>query len=142
MKGMLNFHRLLLVTGLFIVLLAQGCGDLHHSATDIEVKAANDFVTEHEDAVILDVRTRSEFEESHISGAVNVPVQDDSFEDMVAKMDPNKKYIVHCSANHYVGRTNSALKSMQNLGFTNLYSLKGGYDAWKDAGLPLTENLE
>jgi hypothetical protein len=34
-----------------------------------------------------------------------------------------------------VGRTNRALKSMQNLGFKHLYSLKGGYDAWKDAEL-------
>ncbi len=51
-----------------------------------------------EDAVILDVRTRSEFEESHITGAINVPVQDESFEDMVARLDPNKKYIVHCTA--------------------------------------------
>jgi len=48
---------------------------------------------ENEDAVILDVRTRSEFEESHITGSVNVPVQDESFEDMVAKLDRNKKYI-------------------------------------------------
>ena len=142
MKEKLNFRRLLLVAGLFIVLLAQGCGDLHHSATDIEVKAANDFVTEHEDTVILDVRTRSEFEESHITGSVNVPVQDESFEDMVAKLDPNKRYIVHCTANHYIGRTNSALKSMQNFGFKHLYSLKGGYDAWKDAELPLTETSD
>ena len=132
MKGKLKFSRLLLVS-LFIVSLAQGCGDLHHSATVIEVNAANDFVTEREDAVILDVRTRTEFEESHITGSVNVPVQDESFEDMVAKLDRNKKYIVHCTANHYIGRTNRALKSMQKLGFKHLYSLKGGYDAWKDA---------
>jgi len=92
-----------------------------------------------EDAVILDVRTRSEFEESHITGSVNVPVQDESFEDMVAKLDLNKKYIVHCTADHYIGRTNRALKSMQSLGFKHLYSLKGGYDAWKEAELPLTE---
>ncbi len=93
MKEKLNFRKLLLVTSLFIVVLAQGCGDLHHSATDIEVKAANDFVMENEDAVILDVRTWSEFEESHITGSVNVPVQDASIEDIVAKLDRNKKYI-------------------------------------------------
>jgi len=137
MKEKLKFRGLLLVACLFIGLFVQGCGDLHHSATDIEVNAANDFVIQHEDAVILDVRTRTEFEDSHIAGSVNVPVQDEAFEDMLAKLDPNKKYIVHCTANHYVGRTNSALKSMQKLGFEHLYSLKGGYDAWKDAELPL-----
>ena len=94
------------------------------------------------DAVILDVRTRKEFEESHITGSVDVPVQNESFEDMVAKLDPNKKYIVHCTANHYIGRTNRALKSMQTLGFKHLYSLKGGYDAWNEAELPLTETSD
>ena len=87
----------------------------------------------------MDVRRPTEYEESHITGSVNVPVQDEAFEDMVAKLDPIKKYIVHCSDNHYVGRSNRALKSMQDLGFKHLYSLKGGYSAWKAAELPLTE---
>ena len=123
-------------------MLARGCDDLHNSATVIDVNAAHDFVTEHEDAVILDVRRPSEFEESHITGSVNVPVHDESFEGMVTKLDPNKKYVVHCTKNHYFSRTNRALKSMQNLGFKHLYSLKGGYVAWKDAGLPLTETKQ
>ena len=142
MKEKLNNCRPLLLTGLFIAMLARGCDDLHNSATVIDVNAAHDFVTEHEDAVILDVRRPSEFEESHITGSVNVPVHDESFEGMVNKLDPNKKYVVHCTKNHYFGRTNRALKSMQNLGFKHLYSLKGGYVAWKDAGLPLTETKQ
>ncbi len=79
MKKKLNIHGLLLATGLFIILLAQGCGDLHNSATVIEANNVNDFLTENEDAVILDVRKLTEYEESHIIGAVNVPVQDESF---------------------------------------------------------------
>jgi len=137
MKPKLDIRKPHLFTGLFIVMCAQGCGDLHHSATEIDVNAVVDFVAEHDDAVILDVRRPSEFEESHITGSINVPVQDESFADMVAKLDPSKKYIVRCTKNHYVGRTNNALKQMQNLGFKHLYSLKGGYIAWKDADLPL-----
>jgi rhodanese-related sulfurtransferase len=57
----------------------------------------------------------------------------------VAKLDPNTRYIVHCTANHYVGRTNKALKSMQNMGFKHLYSLTGGFDAWAEADLPVSE---
>ena len=142
MRKKLNVCRLLLLTSPVFVMLAQGCGDSQNPVTVIEVNAVKDFVTEHEDAVILDVRRRTEFEESHITGSVNVPVQDESFEDMVAKLDPNKQYIVHCTSNHFIGRTNRALKSMQNLGFKHLYSLKGGYVAWKEAGLPLTETSD
>jgi rhodanese-related sulfurtransferase len=31
------------------------------------------------------------------------------------------------------------LETLQSLGFQHLYSLEGGYVAWKDAELPLTE---
>ncbi len=139
MKEKFNISRLLLLIGLFTVLSAQGGDDIQSSVTVIEVNAANDFVTEHEDAVILDVRTPIEFEMSHITGSVNVDVQDESFEDMVAQLDPNKRYIVHCTKNPIDGRSSRALESMQTLGFKHLYSLEGGYVAWKDADLPLTE---
>lgn len=139
MKEKSNISRLILLIGLFTVLSAEGGDDIQRSVTVIEVNAANDFVTEHEDAVILDVRTPIEFEMSHITGSVNVDVQDESFEDMVAKLDSSKMYIVHCTKNPSGGRSSRALESMQKLGFKHLYSLEGGYVAWKDAELPLTE---
>ena len=84
MKKKDNIRKLLRATGLSLVLLAQGCGDLHNSAEVIEVNNVNAFITEHEDAVILDVRRPNEYKESHITSSVNVPVQDKSFEEMVA----------------------------------------------------------
>ena len=139
MKKKINIFKFLLIPGLIVVVIALGYNYVLGSVTVIDVNAANQFVTEHEDAVILDVRKPIEFEESHIAGSVNVPVQDDSFEDMVATLDPNKKYIVHCTKNIVFGRTDRALMTMENMGFKHLYSLKGGYVAWKDANLPLTE---
>jgi len=77
------------------VILALGYNHFLSSATVIDVIAANGFVIEHKDAVILDVRRPVEFDESQITGSVNVSVQDGSFEDMVATLDPDKKYIVY-----------------------------------------------
>ena len=139
MKKQFDFSRVFLLIGLFTVLSAQGANDIQNSVTAIEVNAANEFVSAHDDAVILDVRTPIEFKMSHITGSVNVDVQDQTFEEMVAQLDPNKSYIVHCTKNPIGGRSSRALESMQTLGFKHLYSLKGGYLAWKDAELPLTE---
>jgi rhodanese-related sulfurtransferase len=139
MKEKIRIFRLYVFIVLFTVLSAQAGDDIQSSATVIEANAARDFVTEHEDAVILDVRTPFEYEMSHITGSVNADVQDQSFEDMVANLDPNKKYIVHCAKNPSNGRSSRALESMQKLGFEHLYSLEGGFVAWKDAELPLTE---
>ena len=110
-----------------------------HDVDKISVTAALDYVAQHEDAVILDVRTPVEYEQSHITGAINVDVQNEDFESLAAGLDRNKTYLVHCTRNPGNGRSSRALETLQSLGFTNLYSLEGGYVAWKDAALPLTE---
>jgi len=139
MTEKLSFSGLLALVSLVAVSLAQADGDSRDPATPIEVNAAKDFVARHENAVILDVRTPVEYDMSHITGSVNVNVQDETFEDMVVALDPNKTYIVHCTKNPADGRSERALETLQSLGFKHLYSLEGGYVAWQDAELPLTE---
>ena len=56
------------------------------------------------------------------------------------QLDRDKTYIVHCTKNPDGGRSSRALQTMQELGFKNLYSLEGGYIAWQEAKLPLTES--
>ncbi len=133
------FSGLLILVGLLAVSLAPAADDGQDSVTTIEVNAAKEFVARHENAVIMDVRTPVEYEMSHITGAINVNVQDESFEDMVIALDPNKTYIVHCTKNPAGGRSSRALETLQSLGFKHLYSLEGGYVAWQDAELPLTD---
>ena len=139
MKEKFSFSGLLILASLLAVSLAQADGDSQDSVTTIEANAAIDFVARHDNAVIMDVRTPVEYEMSHITGSVNVNVQDEFFEDMVASLDPSKTYIVHCTKNPADGRSSRALETLKSLGFKHLYSLEGGYVAWKDAELPLTE---
>ena len=105
----------------------------------IGVETAKNYVARHDNAIIMDVRTPVEYEMSHITGAMNVNVQDDDFASLVAGLDKDKTYLVHCTRNPGNGRSSRALEAMQGLGFKNLYSLEGGYVAWKEAELPLTE---
>ena len=105
----------------------------------IEVTDAKEYVARHDNAIIMDVRTPVEYDMSHITGALNANVQDDDFESMVAGLDKDKTYLVHCTKNPADGRSSRALETLQQMGFKNLYSLEGGYVAWKEAELPLTE---
>ncbi len=139
MKEKSYFSRPLILVGLLALSLAQADDGGQGTVATIDVNAAKDFVTRDENAVIMDVRTPVEYEMSHITGAVNVNVQDESFEDLIVALDPNKTYIVHCTLNPAGGRSSRALETLQSLGFQHLYSLEGGYVAWKDAELPLTE---
>ena len=139
MKEKSSLSGLLILASLLAVSLAQADDDSEDSVTAIEVNAAKDFVAQHQNAVIVDVRTPVEYEMSHITGSVNVNVQDASFDSMVIALDRNKTYIVHCTKNPVGGRSSRALETLKSLGFKHLYSLEGGYDAWKNAELPLTE---
>jgi thioredoxin 1 len=129
----------LIIVSLFAIALAQADDNVEESIADIAVNEASEFVAKHENVVILDVRTPLEYETSHISGAVNVDVQNESFRDNAIALDPGKTYIVHCTKNPVGGRSSRALEALQDLGFKNLYSLEGGYVAWQEAELPLTD---
>ncbi|HQY98383.1 MAG TPA: rhodanese-like domain-containing protein [Propionicimonas sp.] len=83
------------------------------------------------DSVLLDVRTAAEFAAGHLQGAVNIDVESPEFAAGIAGLDPSKTYAVYCrSAN----RSKVAMTAMQAAGFTSLYDLAGGINAWKSAG--------
>ena len=70
------------------------------------------------DAVILDVRTREEFAQGHIEGAVNIPL--DEIQETVARFG-NKHLYVHCASGARSKRAVAALKAAgvqdaQNIG--------------------------
>src|SRR3954447_6465165 len=48
--------------------------------------------------VVLDVRTKKEFDAGHMPGATNIDVNAPDFDQKVAKLDKNKTYLVHCAA--------------------------------------------
>src|SRR5512134_2126968 len=59
------------------------------------------------DFVLLDVRTRKEFDAERIAGAVMVDYNSPSFRDEIAKLDREKTYLVYCRTGN---RSAGALK--------------------------------
>jgi rhodanese-related sulfurtransferase len=79
-------------------------------------------------AKILDVRTPSEFNEGHINGAININYFSEQFLSLCEKQIPKKATVlVYCAAG---GRSEQACRVLKKAGYTVLYDLKGGYDAW------------
>lgn len=87
--------------------------------------------------IVLDVRTKKEFEAGHIPGAINIDVNGPDFAKQVAALNTNKVYLVHCAA----GRRGAvACEKMAKLNFGTCYNLQGGMTAWEKAGhKPVTE---
>lgn len=81
--------------------------------------------------VVLDVRTKKEFEAGHMPGAINIDVNGPDFQKQVQALDRNKVYLVHCAAGR---RSAAACEKMSKLDFPRLYNLEGGFTAWEKAG--------
>ncbi len=81
--------------------------------------------------VLLDVRTKSEFDEGHLRGAVLIDVKTDSF--MMAARDrlPKDKIIaVYCRSGR---RSVAAAERLTDDGY-QVVNLKGGIQSWSAAG--------
>ena len=88
------------------------------------------------DAVIVDVREKDEFDESHIPDAVHMSRGMVELEVEDKFPDRNTTIICHCGGG---GRSALAAESLQKMGYKNVRSMAGGFKAWKAAGLPTTK---
>lgn len=84
---------------------------------------------------ILDVREAKELADNgFIAGAVNIPVRTLLKNLDKLPSDKNAPILVYCAVGH---RGALALGALNMLGYTNAKSISGGFNAWKDAGLPV-----
>jgi rhodanese-related sulfurtransferase len=80
------------------------------------------------DVIVLDVRTPQEYQEGHISNAINIPVQILGQQLDNLKNFKDKKILVYCRSGH---RGTIASQILDGAGFKNVYNLKGGLFEWK-----------
>lgn len=95
---------------------------------NVNADEAYKLLSENINMIILDVRSKSEFESGHIPKAKNIPVQN-----LSARMKELDKYkdtpiLVHCASG---GRSPSAVKALIDNNFTQVYHLNRGLMAWK-----------
>ena len=92
--------------------------------------------TKSSDAVIVDVREKDEWDETHIPDAVHMSRGTVELEVEEKFPDRNTTIICHCGGG---GRSALAAESLQKMGYKNVRSMAGGFKAWKAAGLPTTK---
>ena len=92
-----------------------------------------------EHPLLLDVREREEFRQGYLPGAISLPrgFLEMRVEETVP--DKTKPIVAYCA-----GGTRSLLagRILKELGYTNVVSMRGGFTAWKNKGLPITEDRQ
>src|SRR2546423_1073663 len=80
-----------------------------------------------EDFELIDVREPFEFEIARINGAKLIPLGE--IAERADELQRGEPIVVHC---HSGQRSAQAVRLLQQQGFSNVYNLDGGIDAWSD----------
>ena len=74
-------------------------------------------------AVLIDVRSPQEFREGHLDGAICIPDYQIKRNIQSYVKDKNQVIVLYCSTGH---RSQTAQKTLENMGYTNVYNLYEG----------------
>lgn len=131
-----NNHLILtggLVLSLFYLLFTEFS---LQSMAGVDLSVPEAITRINQDAVVVDIRPAEQFAKGHITGARNLTADqltenDDRLSDIAGK-----EVILTCQTGMQCSRVVSSLRKK---GYDQVYSLKGGIDAWTQEKLPLVD---
>ena len=100
--------------------------------TDVSAAELIDRIERGDAPAIIDVRTRAEYDQGHVPGAVNVPFTSLLFGSPRVPVDPDQEVVVYCG---HGPRARLAAAGLRIRGFTNLRYLIGHMRRWRREGL-------
>ncbi|MDA1315194.1 MAG: rhodanese-like domain-containing protein [Acidobacteria bacterium] len=86
------------------------------------------------DQVLVDTREESEWNAAHAAGAIHLGKGVIERDVESAIPDTGKKIVLYCGGGY---RSALAADTLQKMGYTNVFSLAGGWRAWNAAEMPV-----
>ncbi len=83
---------------------------------------------------VVDVREDREWNAGHVPGAVHLGKGVIERDIETAFPDPATQIVLYCGGGY---RSALAADSLQKMGYTNVWSMDGGWRGWREAGLPV-----
>ncbi|MDQ2920111.1 MAG: rhodanese-like domain-containing protein [Acidobacteriota bacterium] len=101
---------------------------------EVTVEETTTRLSQNPDARLIDVREDNEWQAVHAAGAEHLGkgIIERDIEDKVP--DKSTEVILYCGGGF---RSALAADVLQNMGYTNVFSMAGGWKAWKDSGAPI-----
>ncbi len=115
---------------LLSILLLTACGQNKENSQEavyvnITAQQAKEIMDSREDYIILDTRTREEYEESHIPGAILIPHDEITQKAETVLTDKDQLILVYCRSGR---RSKLAAEDLVALGYTNIKEFGGIID--------------
>lgn len=113
---------------LFILILSSSCiFSKGEGYKRISMDEAKTLMEKKEGYILLDVRTKGEYESGYIPGAINIPLSDIDEKIISFLPDKSQMILVYCRSGN---RSREASDKLSKLGYTNILEI-GGINAWK-----------
>lgn len=93
----------------------------------ISQEEAMQVMKEKADYIIIDVRTKAEYDDGHIKGAISLPNENITKADIKELPDKEQLILVYCRSGN---RSRQAAKKLADNGYTNVLEF-GGIGTWK-----------
>lgn len=108
--------------------------DARQRVTETDVAAVRTRIDRGDSFHLIDVREDSEWDRGHLPGAVHVGrgVLERDIERMIPDTDAD--IVLYCGGGY---RSALAADALQQMGYTQVKSMDGGFRGWKEAGLPI-----
>ena len=89
--------------------------------------------------ILIDARTKQEFNLGHLKGAANYNVlAPEDFDQQIATLDKSKPVFVYCQSGK---RSTVAAAKLHKQGFSNIFELNGGIKEWRESKYAETTTL-
>jgi molybdopterin/thiamine biosynthesis adenylyltransferase/rhodanese-related sulfurtransferase len=114
-------------------------GRLRGSIQEVQPDELQEWQEDEEDFVLIDVRESDEIRQGVVNGAVPLPRA--HLVQAAEKLIPNKdtKIVAYCAGGV---RSLFAAESLQKLGYTDVWSMAGGFGRWSDIGGDIVKPTE
>lgn len=113
---------------LFILILSSSCiFSKGEGYKRISMDEAKTLMEKEEGYILLDVRTKGEYESGYIPGAINIPLSDIDEKIISSLPDKSQMILVYCRSGN---RSREASDKLSKLGYSNVLEI-GGINAWK-----------
>lgn len=113
---------------LFILILSSSCiFSKGEGYKRISMDEAKTLMEKEEGYILLDVRTKGEYESGYIPGAINIPLSDIDEKIISSLPDKSQMILVYCRSGN---RSREASDKLSKLGYSNVLEI-GGINVWK-----------
>jgi len=105
----------------------------HATGKDISVQEADKLIKAG-GTIVLDVRTKGEYNNGHIKNSININWYDPKFAELTKTLDKSKPVVVYCAAG---SRSAEAKEALLAAGFKSVLNMKDGFEGWEEQKMPV-----